>query len=76
MNCIRPLHHACRMTRTGIAPVSCIHRWEAESRHRTSEGTVTYLRCHCGSWQTLLTEGLSGSAGSAITAPIKARSRA
>ena len=50
-------------------------RWEIESRHLTSEGTVTYLRCHCGSWQTLLAEWVSGGAGSAVAAPIKVRSR-
>ncbi|WP_197519805.1 hypothetical protein [Pseudonocardia sp. HH130630-07] len=24
------------------------HRWRPESSHRTSDGVVTYLRCHCG----------------------------
>lgn len=65
-----PLHHARCMKKTELTPIGCIHRWEVESRHRTSEGTVTYLRCHCGSWQTLLTEWMSGGAASAVAAPI------
>lgn len=24
------------------------HSWTTQSSHRTSEGTVTYLRCSCG----------------------------
>lgn len=24
------------------------HSWTVQSRHLTSEGTVTYLRCSCG----------------------------
>ncbi|MEV3976204.1 hypothetical protein AB0K68_50110, partial [Streptomyces sp. NPDC050698] len=52
------------MKKTELTPIGCIHRWEVESRHRTSEGMVTYLRCHCGSWQTLLTEWMSGGAAS------------
>ncbi len=31
-----------------MSTVECLHRWTVESRHRTSEGTVVYHRCHCG----------------------------
>ncbi|MFI6318629.1 hypothetical protein ACIBG8_13965 [Nonomuraea sp. NPDC050556] len=27
------------------------HRHTVVSAHATSEGTVSYLRCHCGVWE-------------------------
>jgi hypothetical protein len=30
------------------------HIWRTESRHPTSDGTVSYQRCHCGRWRVLL----------------------
>jgi hypothetical protein len=39
-------------------PVDCHHSWSSGrallSRHRTSTGTVSYLRCTCGAWLVLL----------------------
>gem|GEM_PF-5494698 len=27
------------------------HVWRTRSRHRTSEGVVSYQCCHCGLWR-------------------------
>lgn len=36
-----------------MSELLCLHRWTVASRHPTSEGTVIYLRCHCGEhWVT------------------------
>ncbi|RKR88660.1 hypothetical protein BDK92_2989 [Micromonospora pisi] len=29
------------------------HVWHTRSRHRTSDGVVTYQSCHCGLWRLL-----------------------
>ena len=40
---------AARVTRApGAAPAAaCEHAWITESRHRTSQGVVVYVRCAC-----------------------------
>jgi hypothetical protein len=38
-------------------PAACDHgaaRWQPQSTHRTSAGTVAYARCRCGAWLVLL----------------------
>jgi hypothetical protein len=38
-------------------PAACDHgaaRWQPQSTHRTSVGTVAYARCRCGAWLVLL----------------------
>lgn len=32
------------------------HTWQTQSCHRTSDGLVSYQRCHCGLWRVLLDE--------------------
>jgi len=45
------------------------HAWQTRSRHHSSEGTVSYQRCHCRSWRVLvgplevLAAGAIGGAG-------------
>ncbi|MEO3929683.1 hypothetical protein ABGB07_38370 [Micromonosporaceae bacterium B7E4] len=29
------------------------HLWRTRSRHRTSDGIVSYQSCHCGMWRLL-----------------------
>ncbi|AVT30260.1 hypothetical protein C6361_13020 [Plantactinospora sp. BC1] len=29
------------------------HHWQTRSRHRTSDGIVSYQSCHCGMWRLL-----------------------
>ena len=35
------------------------HEWEPVSRHRTSDGVVTYQQCRCGSWRIRLEAALT-----------------
>jgi hypothetical protein len=34
--------------------MSAAHRWETTSSHVTSDGWVSYQRCHCGATRVLL----------------------
>jgi hypothetical protein len=47
------------------------HTWQTSSRHHTSDGTVSYQRCHCGLWSVLL----EPSRGLATIPPDNARPR-
>jgi hypothetical protein len=43
--------------------------WLGQSTHRTSEGTVTYVRCLCGAWLVLLDGQRLAAVGPARPAP-------
>lgn len=60
------------------------HEWEPVSRHRTSDGVVSYLRCRCGSWRIRLApaggppwpDGDPGDARGTLAEPVRGRRRA
>ncbi|WP_308817721.1 hypothetical protein [Pseudonocardia alni] len=37
------------------------HEWETTSRHRTSDGVVSYQRCRCGAWRIRLRPDRAGA---------------
>jgi hypothetical protein len=47
--------HAGRRNPTSAPTTEPEHELVVLSRHRTSEGVVTYARCHCGELQVWLT---------------------
>ncbi|MBN9736341.1 MULTISPECIES: hypothetical protein [unclassified Pseudonocardia] len=50
------------------------HEWEPVSRHRTSDGVVSYLRCRCGSWRIHMAAQEAASATSGTVAePVPGR---
>ncbi|OLL98864.1 hypothetical protein Ae406Ps2_3391 [Pseudonocardia sp. Ae406_Ps2] len=47
------------------------HEWRTASRHRTSDGVVSYQRCRCGAWRIRL-----AAPGTATVAASAGRDRA